>query len=383
LINPLVIDREGNLIAGERRLTAAISLGWTEIAIQYIDDLPYMERRLIELDENVRRVDLPWEDYVRSVEEIHGLKTSADPEWDMGKTAAYINVDRAWIGKMLTVAQNMDSPIVAQADKISTAINAAQRIKERKRAPILSVVDKSLEGNIVPETPAAEASPDYILNTDFITWASDYRGDPFNFLHCDFPYGVGVGDKSGQSAAKITGHYEDTPETYFNLIRTLTTSPRLIDDSAHMIFWFSMDFYSETREALTSGGWNVSPFPLIWHKTDNSGIIPDPNRGPRRTYETALFCSRGDRKIIRAVSNSMGAPTTREFHTSEKPRAVLNHFFRMVVDDNSRVLDPTCGSGNSIREALTFSPISVLGLELNPDFAAGARENVRRGSIQF
>jgi site-specific DNA-methyltransferase (adenine-specific) len=63
---------------------------------------------------------------------------------------------------------------------------------------------------------------------------------------------------------------------------------------------------------------------------------------------------------------------------SEKPEPMLRHFFGMLVDENTVMLDPTCGSGSSLRAAESLGAKHVLGLELNPEFAALAREALKR-----
>lgn len=45
---------------------------------------------------------------------------------------------------------------------------------------------------------------------------------------------------------------------------------------------------------------------------------------------------------------------------------------RMVIDENTRLLDPTCGSGSALRAARSLGANSLVGLELNPEFAANA-----------
>jgi len=42
---------------------------------------------------------------------------------------------------------------------------------------------------------------------------------------------------------------------------------------------------------------------------------------------------------------------------------MLQHFFRMFVDESTVMLDPTMGSGNAILAAEESSPMFVLGLE--------------------
>jgi ParB family chromosome partitioning protein len=87
LINPPVIRRSGELVAGERRWTACKSLGWTALPVQFVEDLSELELHIIEFEENVRRVDLPWQDQCTAVEQYHKLKAKQDPDWTARKTA--------------------------------------------------------------------------------------------------------------------------------------------------------------------------------------------------------------------------------------------------------------------------------------------------------
>jgi DNA modification methylase len=148
----------------------------------------------------------------------------------------------------------------------------------------------------------------------------------------------------------------------------------VVAESAHLMFWFSMDYYHETKVRLESMGWVVNPFPLIWHKSDNSGILPDPKRGPRRIYETAFLCSRGDRFIIQAVANTFSAPNLKSIHMSEKNRDMLAHFFRMFVDGSTIMLDPTAGSGNAVVVAEKMGAPHRVGLERDEEFFSRAVE---------
>src|SRR3974390_2682430 len=62
LIQPLVITRSSDLVSGERRLAAVKVFGWTNISIQYVDELEDHMLRAIELEENIKRSALPWQD---------------------------------------------------------------------------------------------------------------------------------------------------------------------------------------------------------------------------------------------------------------------------------------------------------------------------------
>jgi len=391
LINPIVVTRDMELVAGERRYTAHQYLGFDSIAVQYAEDLPSMALHLIELEENIRREDLDWQDHVNAVSRFHQLKTEEAAQegesWSQDRTAEELNMSQAHVNRHLLVKKALDAGVkeVVEAPKLSTAANFAQRQAERKKSSLLKEVRQQ-----TPRSPAESGDPDLtlddlppperfaeVLNRDFKIFSEEVLTNPYNFIHCDFPYGVNAGDTKGQSGAKSFGGYADSPDIYFDLLKTFCDRlDNFTAASAHLMFWFSMDYYTETLEALRAAGWSVSPFPLVWYKSDNSGILPDSNRGPRRIYETAFFGSKGDRKIVRAVGNCTPSPATKQFHMSEKPLEMLEHFFRMIVDDTTLLLDPTCGSGNAVKVAEQLGANWATGLELNPEYVELAKENL-------
>jgi hypothetical protein len=214
-----------------------------------------------------------------------------------------------------------------------------------------------------------------LLNVDFGAWLETYEGPKFNLLHCDFPYGVGM-DKSDQGSGKSFGTYSDSPDDYWTCLDLLQRAmASVVEESSHLLFWFSLDFYHETKARLESMGWSVNPFPLVWWKSDNVGILPDAQRGPRRVYETCLLATIGDRKIVRPVSNLFGNPGgDKQIHMNEKPIAMLKYFMGMVCDEYSVVLDPTAGSGNALKAATALGSRHVLGLERDKEFYERARD---------
>ncbi len=227
------------------------------------------------------------------------------------------------------------------------------------------------------------AQPESILHESFLSWAPTYSGPKFNFLHCDFPYGVelfsgpqGRGAELGQEGAQ-TG-YKDSKDVYENLIRCLCTNlDRVMSVSAHMMFWLSADWQiiSHTVRLFNELAPDLKfhKFPLIWLKSDNAGIASDPRHGPRHVYEACLLASRGSRNIARVKGDSYSAPTDKKLHPSTKPEPMLRHFMEMLVDETTSMLDPTCGSGASLRAAESLGARTVLGLEIDKQFVEPAR----------
>ena len=336
-----------------------------------MDDLPEDQLQLLELEENVKREALTWQDECAAIQRYHALRKEHDPEWSIGKTAEALNISESLIFAKIGVAKEIKdgNQRVLDAPKFSVARGIVSRTNDRKAASAIEQIKEVVSGESAP----AKVAP--LLNADFLTWSKTYDGPPFNFLHCDFPYGVRA-DGHDQGAAAALGGYDDAFEVYERLIAGLGAfSTNGIAQSAHLMFWFSMDYYQWTFDKLTEQGWKVQPFPLYWHKSDNVGILPDPQRGPRRVVETAFIASRGDRKIVQAVSNAISSPTTQRIHMSEKPDAVLAHFFRMFVDEYTIMLDPTCGSAGAVRTAEKMGASFSLGIERDTEFYNLAKEH--------
>ena len=373
LINPIVISPDGILVAGERRLTACRQLGWTAIPVQLTTDLSDYELQSIELEENIKRVDLPWQDQCLAIARFHKLKSDHEPEWSQEKTADAIGLSQNHVSRQLAVAEEITkgNEKVATADKFSVARNIVERNNERKKATVLESAELAI-GTALGVDPPKVAPEIPILNANFHDWQVGYTGPKFNLIHCDFPYGINVADAPRQNSA-IIDHYEDSADVYWLLCDRLATAMHnVVAESAHLIFWFSMEKYQQTKDLLEGIGWAVDPFPLVWHKSDNAGVAPDPQRRFRRTYETAFFAIRGDRKLTQAgaKASSFAYPGNRSdaIHVSEKPQAVLRHFMAPLCDEYSSVFDPTCGSGNALKVGLELKATNVLGLELSKEF---------------
>jgi ParB/RepB/Spo0J family partition protein len=429
LINPVTITRTHFLIAGERRLTACRELGFSEIFVRYFEDLAPLERKRVELDENIRRASLTWQERAMAVYEYYLLSGGdSEPSYTQERCAEELNLSATNVGRSLAVARVLyeqeelpegkrDLPVLA-----STTLNEAYGVLTKRRDRQIETELSQLDdepskpaGGVasLPQAMGAEKPPSDLgsregegkpptqplpptsfpegprnawldlQQTDFIQWLSDYQGRKFNFLHCDFPYGLEIGDSAQvRTETGRNDSYHDSEELYWSLCHSLAANiDRVLFPSAHVMFWFSLKYYQPTIDFFrTHTDLVVQDFPLIWHKSDNKGVVPDAQRQPRRVYETCLIMSRNDRKIIRVVSNCYPAPTG-DLHTSEKPEPMLRHFFSMFVDELTEMLDPTCGSGGALRAAESLGASRVMGLDISREFldvAAQQLMNSRR-----
>jgi hypothetical protein len=360
LIHPIVITRAGELVSGERRLTSCRELGWTHIPSQFVDEIDKRILRCIELEENTKRKNLTWQEENDAVVEQYSLYKEIEPESSLINIASRMGRDESSVRQHIEVKEERKkTPKVNEEKTFREAIKTTHGIKAKRAQDELYTHAGTVPGYI--------QSP--IINIDFIDWSESYDGPKFNLLHCDFPYGINSQD-SGQNPSG----YSDTPETYFQLLKALSINlDNFCSPSAHMIFWFSPKYYCQTWELLKLlDDFKFDELPLIWVRDDQKGIVPDRHKRPRRIYETAFFGWRGDRSLIRVKNNAFVGPSPSGDHAHEKSQDALEYFFEMVVDGNTTILDPTCGSGSALRAAKRLGAKQMLGLEINKEFADDA-----------
>jgi len=401
VINPIIVRRTEEtlvLVAGERRLECCRELK-IPVPVRYWDELSPTESRVIELEENIKRADLPWRDYALAVHRLHTIWSETDSEWNQKQTAAALSFSEVWISRVLTVARAVesDNPRIAQCGSIDAAHSILARLSERRAALIVQELieedeshreDESPSSNPVPQ-PYIEGNhsqgnhsqtlvpsishknkPPYspILVTDFLQWAPTYSGPKFNVIHLDFPYG-GAGSVTRQAPDV----YTNTRDVFWDLTDCfLTNLDRIASYSAHILFWFTMRQYTDLRRRFLENDIHTPFYPLIWVKPNPMSIVGWLGGvEPHRVYETCLIGARGGRRLVKNRNNAYSAPrVSNPIHPTQKSEPMLRYFLSMVVDDTTDFIDPTAGSGSSIRAAEDLGARSTLGLEINPEYAA-------------
>jgi len=108
LFHPIIIkpyegenkEYKWELLAGERRLRACKRLGWNTVPTRLFDEINSLEAKEIEIEENVRRKDLDWQEEVKGKkqlleikQELYGKAERGKPkngEWGMRDAAEYL-----------------------------------------------------------------------------------------------------------------------------------------------------------------------------------------------------------------------------------------------------------------------------------------------------
>lgn len=96
LIQPVVINENNQLIAGERRIRGAERLGWTEIDVVYKETLSQDILHELELEENIKRRQMSWQELCLATANIHYLKKRRaaldSNSWGLRETADLLGI---------------------------------------------------------------------------------------------------------------------------------------------------------------------------------------------------------------------------------------------------------------------------------------------------
>lgn len=153
LLHPIIVDDQLNLIAGERRLRAVQSLGWEQIEVKQRNDLSDHEKRMAELEENLRRKDLTeYEKSKNLVELAEVAKQQAREEFcpPGGQNKSQVNGRPKEPSSINSVARMIGVPK-------QTISEAQQHVKAVDKYPELELVPKK---EAIRESKEFDQAPD-------------------------------------------------------------------------------------------------------------------------------------------------------------------------------------------------------------------------------
>lgn len=381
LIHPLVVDSSLKLVVGGRRLQAAKVAGITEVDVIIRDNLSELELRELELEENIQRDDLTWQEETDLVEEIDRLKKQryGDKEadrssvgWSMRDTARLLDES---VG---SVSQDI---ALAKARKLIPALNQAKTKSEAQKmlkSILADAATKELVNRAKKETKTVEsAGKDYLIG-DGIEGLRKLTPGVVGFADVDPDWGVGIW--TDQKAKKGTGGYHSVSAAdYPNMVRTTAKELyRVLRPDSFVIWWFATSMLEDTVTSIRGTGFKFDSIPGIWFKGEGYG---NPTQIPdlllKRQYETFLIMWKGNPVIVKKNrGNVFTYPAGQHTdHPAAKPVELMRDIISTFTSPGVMAVIPFLGSGNTLR-ALYSLGSKGLGWDLNEDYKIRFLANV-------
>lgn len=339
-----------------------------EIPYTDLGELDELAREEAELDENIKRMDLTWQERAAATARLAALraKQAAASGAPAPTTAAIAlevrgsseGVNQETTRREIIVAKHLADPEVKGAKDVNEAFKILKRKEDtQKRVELAATVGKTF------------SSADHTcLNQDSVEWIKGQAADQFDVILTDPPYGIGA-DEFGDSGGKAEGAhtYKDDYETWKKISLALASDGfRITKPQAHLYVFCDITRFEELKAILTSGGWSCFRTPIVWHKP-NGARTPWVDGGPQRRYELILYARKGSKPVTRIYPDLVSYSTDENVgHPAQKPVALFTDLLRRSVAPGDRVLDICCGSG-PIFPAAHELKVKATGLERMAD----------------
>jgi len=388
LMHPIVLREtpEGMvLVAGERRwrairdmrmLGGQLKFNGTivpdgEIPYVTLGQLTPLQAEEAELEENLHRKDLTWQENSAAMAKLHSLRSRQAQAEGRVHTVADTALEtkgrsdggyQAAVRKDIVVAKFLHIPEVAKAKTADEAFKIIKRQEESQRNVALAAeVGKTFTQSVHE-----------LHNTNCLSWMRATSENQFDVILTDPPYGMGA-DSFGDAAGKLGGiehHYKDDYDHWKALMEEWCGLVyRVAKPQAHAYVFCDLDNFHELKRMMTQAGWWVTRTPFICTKP-NSGRVPHPEHGPRRQWEMILYAIKGKKPttgIYPDVITTMADANMS--HGAQKPVALYLDLLKRSVRPGDTVLDSFAGSG-TIFPAAHAHKVKAVGIEMNPEYYA-------------
>ena len=347
LIQPIVVDENNNLIAGERRFKAHEFLKLSEIEVTHFKDLNELEKKEIELEENIQRKAFTWQEEINAKNQLHLLKQDlhgksvkghAKGGWQITDTANALGESRGTVSMDLQLARGMRA--FPELIKEKSKTTAYKKLKILQEALLNAELAKRLKKRGVIDLPN-------VIHADCLNHLKTMEAQSVDLILTDPPYGIDIGKAETFGKNQLQKTYADDDfETFDLLDKVFAELGRVLKDDRHAVFFCGIDKFPRIKQLLEKHGFWVHHLPLIWNK--GSGSYASQSTTFTHAYEVFVHARKGTRKINgtpKDIFDIKRVPSNQKIHPSEKPAELIRELINLLSLPGEIVFDGFAGSG--------------------------------------
>ncbi len=374
IIHPIVVvahpTKEGKyeLVAGERRYRGSVIAGCVEIPAMLRDDAADILAE-IELEENVCRADITFEEEGNILDKIQKRKKLQDPSWGVAETAQMTGRSVGDVSSKIKIARKFrERPELKKACAdgkmpYTATIRKIEQIEEAEKVQRLAD-----QGQI-------QLTTDLKLG-DCRELIKEIETHSIDLLLTDPPYGIEkLEDIRAGGSRRLIGHQlmSDThnlsSEEAIGLMSTLGPEfARVLKPGCHFYIFCGFQYIGAFMDALEPH-LEFQPPIVIWDR----GRPSSPGYGYNYLSRTEAIiygcCPPRGRRLTESMYNVIECPDVPKnlrMYPTEKPVPLLTILMKQSTSMNGLVLDPFAGSASTLVAARECGR-RALGFEINND----------------
>lgn len=374
LINPVVVDLENNLVAGLRRLEAMKLLKWTETEARLYESLTPVERRKIEIEEDLAQKKVrSWQEEVVLKKELHDLLVAEkgtrkkgpreEKNWSQKDTAGRLGIAKTSLSEDLRLAEALK--MFPELAKVGSKKDALRKMYAMRELALLQSVSRLMREQGIEIQEDVE-----LRHGNAYEELKKLPDESFDCCITDPPWGIEI-QKSGSARSNDYTEFKDTKDVWDKFLKEgIPELFRVLKEGAHLWLFFGPEFYMQTRDALEDAGFDPRYVPCIWIKEKPN--YTDVEYKPMPQYEMFFYAVRRKdkeltpRRLNEATSDIFNYPRSVEgrIHKTEKPVELIKRLLSLSTNEGDKILDPFAGSGSTLNAAFRLKR-KALGFELD------------------
>jgi len=399
LINPITVglnptpDQAPYLLAAGGRRTSAFKLLAQEreefnfiTACVYEKVLSTLELRSIELEENIKRLDLDYAEEIRLKEEVHALRTAIsgpkvsrdDSEgWSQRETAKLFGKSPSSIAEDLQLARAFKDLPELGLDRMKNKSEAKKMLKSLGSTLTTQAKAATYQDELAKEKSIKSKISNSYITGDFFEGVLQIPNETIDFLEIDPPYGVEL--QTQKKGYTPDGYNEVDKDKYLPFLeQTLKEAYRVMKQDSWLVLWFGPEPWAETcYNLLIKAGFRTSRKVCVWFKGEEkedindfstSGQTNQPMSVLANGYEFFYYAAKGKPQLNRPGRTNVfpfkPVPHQRKIHPTERPLELIEDVLTTFVPPGSRILVPFLGSGKTLLAAFNCN-MHAMGWELN------------------
>lgn len=398
------IEGVPHLIFGWCRLQAFRELKHETIPYVTRENMSEDDRLSLELEENIIRRDMTWQEICLSVQRVHELKiktASKDQRrWGIRQTGHLLGVSSGYVQQAKIIAEEIQRKncYVLEAPNITAAINKLRALKQdqaaaelARRHNVITQTTPALKPQKVakqsgpapsPEHPSPIQTPQrcslnehakqervvdlsWLMKGDCLEWFKTAEPESVDLVYTDIPYAIDMNDVEDHVNSERVKDEHNVEENLAQMPRFIEGAYKVLKPDTFLLFWMDLCCWELLKTLGEKAGFTVQPWPIVWHKTHT---CKNKSAGTwwTKNIEYVMVMRKGQATLrnpqASCLKASDGAPERKmQANPFAKPFEFSKWLLDPIIYPGMKVLDCYAGEGSIVRALLNLGcqPIAI------------------------